>query len=409
MSKLKKVGFLPILIIFITFISSNQWYSVQIGNEYTRWLVCFAIIVCILWNKSRYFLPANYKDYQIVGIYFAWMVIGVVRGCFVAENYYEWKQLIDGSMALSLPLCVYVFSIPYILQLTLRWWVKLALPAFGLFFLILSGDAYQYYLAPILLIGCFLPVIPKKWRIVVLSLLVIMAFIDFSARSQVIKAIIVLLVSIGYLMTKYFTITYIIKFVHRLCYIIPIILLVIGIMGIFNPFESLKEKNEGIYMQEDEDLAEDTRTFLYEEVISSAVYNQYVWQGRTPARGNDSEWFGAFNADELQTGKYERFENEACHLNVFTWLGLIGIILYSLIYLRSSFLAVYKSNNTLMKLLGVFIAFRWAYGWVEDFNRLDIMNISLWMMIAMGFSETFRQMNNEQFKKWIVGVFKSYE
>jgi len=162
-------------------------------------------------------------------------------------------------------------------------------------------------------------------------------------------------------------------------------------------------------MQEDEDLAEDTRTFLYEEVISSAVYNQYVWQGRTPARGNDSEWFGAFNADELQTGKYERFENEACHLNVFTWLGLIGIILYSLIYLRSSFLAVYKSNNTLMKLLGVFIAFRWAYGWVEDFNRLDIMNISLWMMIAMGFSETFRQMNNEQFKKWIVGVFKSYE
>lgn len=155
----------------------------------------------------------------------------------------------------------------------------------------------------------------------------------------------------------------------------------------------------------EEDLSADTRTFIYEEVISSAIRHNYIWFGRTPARGNDSMSFGSYSAENLKTGKYERHSNEVCHPNIFTWLGLVGVILYSLIYLKSSYLAVYKSNNIYIKILGVFIAFRWAYGWVEDFNRFDIMNISLWMMIAMGFSEQFRDMTDRDFKIWIRSIF----
>lgn len=127
--------------------------------------------------------------------------------------------------------------------------------------------------------------------------------------------------------------------------------------------------------------------------------------GRTPARGNDSASFGSYNAEKLKTGKYERHFNELCHTNIFTWLGLIGVILYSFIYFRSSYLAVYKSNNIYIKYLGCFIAFRWAYGWIEDFNQFDIMNISLWMMIAMGISFQFRSLSNQQFKLWINSIF----
>ena len=58
-----------------------------------------------------------------------------------------------------------------------------------------------------------------------------------------------------------------------------------------------------------------------------------------------------------------------------------------------------------MKFLGCFIAFRWAYGWVEDFNRFDIMNISLWMMIAMGISIPFRNMTNVKFRRWFKNIF----
>ena len=54
-----------------------------------------------------------------------------------------------------------------------------------------------------------------------------------------------------------------------------------------------------------------------------------------------------------------------------------------------------------MKLLGLYVAFRWLYGWVEDWNQWDIMNISLWIMIAMCYSPYFRQMNDEEITNWV--------
>lgn len=184
-------------------------------------------------------------------------------------------------------------------------------------------------------------------------------------------------------------------------------------MGTFNIFQDLVS-NRGEYIETkivdgqvvEEDLSADTRTFIYKEVIESALKHDYIFWGRTPARGNDSMTFGTYGAEILKTGKYERHSNELCHTNVFTWLGLIGVILYSLIYLRSSYLAVYQSNNIYIKFLGCFIAFRWAYGWIEDQNRFDIMNIALWMMIAMGLSKQFRIMNNRQFQTWLINIFK---
>ena len=410
MYELRKIGFLPVLIILVTFISTNQWSAVPIGNTTTSWVVCFFAIGCILWNKSRYFRPYNSRDYRIVGFYFMWMIICVLRGCFAAEDYWDWKQLVMGILALSLPVAVYVFSIPDILQTTLRWWLKIALPAFVLFYWFIPRDVFQYYLGPVLLLGCFLPILTKKWKIILLFFLVLM-MTDFGARSQLLKAIVVVLVGAVYLFNKYFPVLSVrlLNFALPLCFMVPIVLLTLGITNVFNPFDSFASGKDQYETRvsdsgENENIADDTRTFIYEEVISSAAQNRYIWLGRTPARGNDTKAFEKREA-ELKTPKNERHENEVCHLNVFTWIGLIGLILYSLIYLRSSYLAINQSNSIWMKLLGVFIAFRWAFGWIEDFNRFDISNITLWMIIAMGLSHEYRKMSNDEFEKNILNIF----
>jgi len=135
------------------------------------------------------------------------------------------------------------------------------------------------------------------------------------------------------------------------------------------------------------------------------VNNHYILFGRTPARGNDSASFGAHLGDELGTHRYERHSNELCFPNIFTWLGLVGMLLYCFIYLKSSYLAVYKSNSLYLKLLGVFIAFHFFYGWIEDTNDFSIANVALWMTIAMGFSEQFRAMSNREFEEWFKKIF----
>lgn len=404
---------LPILLLINSIFSVNQWSSIPLSTTFLEWVINFSIIGICVWYYRKFFHPLNHSDYIIVDIYLLWVLVGVIRGIFVPENYWEWKQLITGTTTLSLPVFVFVFSSPVILKRCLHFWFKYALFAFIGLIWIIPPDIYQFFLGPVLFVSCFLPVIPRKWRLLFIGLLILMLFADFGARSQVIKALMALLMSVAFILAKYLSVR-ILRILHWFFYALPLVLLVLGISGAFNPLQNLSH-NEGKYVEKkivngeliEDDLSADTRTFIYAEVIGSALKHHYVLWGRTPARGNDSESFGAYNAENLKTGKYERHSNEVCFPNVFTWLGLIGVILYGLIYLRSSYLAVYKSNNIYMKLLGVFIAFRFTFGWIEDFNRFDIMNISLWMMIAMGFSLKFRMMNDKQFKLWIQLIFYS--
>lgn len=413
-----KKKLLPILILGITFYAAIYWspgtFLYNLGNTFIFWGISFVSIISVLRYKKREFNPSNKKDYRIVAIYFVWMLIGVIRGCFVAENYWEWKQLISGTLALSVPVFIYAFSMPDVLKETLRYWMRYALWGFLLFFIwLIVPGAYHFYLGPIFLIGCFAPVLPPKYRLILIILLLIMCVITLGARSQVIKAVVTLLLCLLFYFRSFINIK-VIKFIHLSLYLIPVVLLFLGISGVFNVFQDFSKKNSGKYVEKrainknefEEDLSTDTRTFIYEEVIESALRHNYVVCGRTPARGNDSRAFGFFNAEELNTGKYERHQNEVCHPNIFTWLGLIGVILYSILYLKSSYLAIYKSDNRYIKLIGLFIAFNWAYGWIENATGFNIMNISIGMAIAMGFSESFRSMNDREFRQWIIDIFK---
>ena len=261
-------------------------------------------------------------------------------------------------------------------------------------------------------IGCFLPYMPKKWKYIIGFLLIFMLVADLGGRSQVIKAALAIGFSLLCIFRRYVS-NGMLRIAHWLCYVSAVVLVVLGITGTFNIFTDMAS-NSGKYVEKkvvngeqvEDDLSADTRTFIYVEVLQSALRHNYILCGRSLARGNDSEWFGAYNAEDLKTGKYERYENELCHLNIFTWLGVIGALLYSLIYLRSSYLAVYHSKSYFLKLIGVFVAFHWAYGWVEDATNFDILNISLWSAIGMGLSSQFREMTDQEFIEWIKTIFK---
>ena len=40
-------------------------------------------------------------------------------------------------------------------------------------------------------------------------------------------------------------------------------------------------------------------------------------------------------------------------------------------------------------------------------HNFDAMSISIWMLISMGLSDYFRKMNNIEFKKWVLSIFKN--
>ena len=404
------IAFLTLL---ISFLSSNQWSTLQIGNETFWWLVQIIFIYLLFKLKNKITSPTIETNFLYIKLYIFWSIICIVRGVFVAQNYWEWKMLISTSYFLLLPLIVYLANSHRSIQIIVKTWFSYGLFIFILFSPFLWGDAVGKFLIPLSFLLLFYPVLNLRWKLIVIAFSVFVVTFDITARSNVIKFVIPLLIGILYYVRNMLS-NKILNATRLLFLFIPIGLMFLAFSGVFNVFkldeylgkQTTKTKLISGEVTE-ENLTADTRTFLYIEVIESALRNNYIFFGRTPARGNDSKSFGDFNKKTLHTGKQERFSNEVSILNIFTWLGIVGVALYFLVFMRATYLAINKSSNIFIKLIGLNISFRWAYGFVEDFSRFDLSNIFLWIMIGMCFSESFRQMTNAQMKSWVQGIFQT--
>ena len=402
---------LSFLILLISFSSSNQWSTLPIGNDLFWWIVEFVFIYILIYLKQFYNSPSIEKRLFYVNIYISWNIICIFRGAFVAENYWEWKFLIATSCLLLLPLIVYLPSSLKSVQISIRTWFIYGLFLFIFFTPFLWGDAVGKFLMPISFLLLFYPLLNTKWKIFVFIFTLYAIFFDVTARSNVIKFVVPLILGCLFYFKNYLSFK-ILNIIRLILLFVPFIFLLLGVTGIFNVFkldeyfgeQTVKTKSISGEKGE-ENLLADSRTFLYIEVIESAIKNNYIIFGRTPARGNDSNSFGDYNKEKLKTGKQERFSNEVSILNIFTWLGIIGVVLYFNIFFKASFFAINESNNFFIKIVGLYISFRWAFGFVEDFSNFDLSNIFLWLMIGMCFSKTFRQMSNSQMKNWVLGIF----
>lgn len=419
MFKSKKT-YLPILLLLLTFVSVDQWSKIPLGGTAVDLILYALIFICLIIEKKKKGLRFMQGNYMIVGIYLIYAALGILRGCFVAENYWEYKNLVSSSSILLMPLCVYAFSNPSLIQKILKMWFVYALLAYILFFYWVVNIS-QFYLGPVLLLACFLPLVPGKIRksILLLLTLALLTYHYQDNRSQFVKAAVALLISLSCIFHKYIP-NIALKIVHWLFYAAPVVILYLGLTGVYNIFEETSTKYEGIYtdeqMEDGEvqkiDMSDDTRTFIYQEVIGSAVNHDYVMFGRTPARGNDSYFFYDITKDMNEANKvynikHERPQNEVCFPNIFTWLGVVGMVLYILIYAFASFQAVYRSQNFYVKMIGVLVAFNFFYGWIENATNFDILNFCYWILISICLSSTFRDMTDEQFKDWFRSIFKS--
>lgn len=380
-------------------------------NNTTLWWAISAMIISIFFLSKQYFFDKRNDDNMLViWLYLLWNTVCIVRGAFVAEMYWDWKALTGNTMALLMPIVVFSSTNKMVVQSLLSFYLKYTLPFFLLLGLITRTDAFGFYLIPVSLLILFLPVFTKQQKYIVLLVTIILFIADPAARSNVIKFGVPFIILLIYYFRNKISVN--IFEVSRLAlFIIPIVFLFLGITGTFNVFnikEYFKDEitatgvdNEGNRV--DMNLVEDTRTFIYDEVLRSAVNNNYWLLGRTPARGNDSESFGALGAE--LTGRYERIENEIGIANVFTWTGLVGVVFYFLIFYRASYLAINKSRNIYVKMLGLYVAFRWLFSWIEDVNNFSLNYFMLMIMIGLCISYSFRNMTDNEITIWARGIF----
>lgn len=381
-----------------------------LNNTAFWWAIASMILIVFFLSKHFFYDRRNADNMQIVWVYLLWNAMCIVRGMFVAEIYWDWKALIGNTLALMMPIVVFSATNKMVVQSLLAFYIKYALPLFLIVGLLIRTDAFGFYLVPVSFILFFFPVLTSRQRIIILVATLLVLVADLGARSSVIKFGVPFLILLVYYLRNLIP-PGLFGTLRLILIIIPFVFFGLAVSGVFNVFNmddylngeftSKSVDSEGNRVEQN--VIVDTRTFLYVEVLESAINNNYWLLGRTPARGNDSDTFGVLEAE--LTGRNERLANEIGIANVFTWTGLVGVSIYFLLFFQSTFLAVNRSRNIYAKMLGLYVAFRWLYSWVEDVNNFSLNYFMLMMMIGLCFSNSFRNMTNKEFSIWARGIF----
>lgn len=399
--------YLPWGILLITINSHGQ--TLELGNTTFWWVIQFMVLFMFWTVKTVYTSATDKKQLFILHIYLCYVFISFVRGVFIAEGYWDWKNLTTNTMSLLIPMAAYVTASNVLFERLNRHYIFYTAPLFLIVQFFIGRDEFGFYLAPFSFLLLFLPLLSTKWRIICLSIAAYVILADFGARSNLIKFSVPIVLCGMYYFKKYFSVK-LLEFIRQLLIALPCVFFGLGVLGIFNVFKPKAGEQSKLVDKKidfngnvvEDDLLSDTRTFLYVEVLSTAQkYNTWVF-GRSPARGNISPYFG--ESDLSKRG--ERASNEVSILNYFTWTGAVGVILIFILFYQASYLAVNKSNNIISKIMGLFIAFRWFYGWVEDINNFYVQYVFLWLFIGFCYSKFFRQMTDSQMKYWVRSIFK---
>lgn len=341
---------------------------------------------------------------------FVLLILNSIYGIFMSMGYQDIQSLISKLIAWSLCFGWFYFQSPEKISFVTRSWCKYALPLFFVLCAFMQGEAVGRFFAPFAFVLIFFPYLDKKYKLYVLCIVIIVLFFGaLGARSSVIRfAVAIGLAIIIY--SKKIIPPLIIKLIFFVLIISPIVFLYLGITDKFNLFKIQEELNLKEYSVtssfdsgEQEDLTSDTRTFLYVEEIQSALNNDYVIFGRSLSRGYDSV---VIEGMDWMKGRNERWSSEVRMLNVFNYMGIVGVIIVSLVYIIGSWNAIFRSNSFSMQIIGLYVAFRWLYGWIEDFDRFDFINLYLWIPIFMCYSTRFLNMTEYEFKNWIYNFFK---
>lgn len=386
-----------------------QWCELPIDNTAVWWALRGVFLLFFISHFTRYVRKSANVPIVLFLIYVLYSSIS--GAIFKTENYWDWKLLVDNFMIFMLPLAAYSIHEERLIAKGINYWLKWAWIPLFILWPFLSSDAFGRYLVPFTFMALILPILNKKWTLAVGIAYIITLVYGFESRADVLKFTICVLLglclwlpNLNKRLLKY------IKPTMWSFLLAPFLFLGLAATNTFNIFEIEEEWGlENKYMLktslEDRDEVSalaDTRTFLYLEEIESAINNDYYIWGNTPARGYDSLFFGEGVDEDLGTKRGERQSCEVSILNVFNYFGLVGCLLYFIIFVTASYKAIYKSENHYIKVIGLYVAFRWLLGFIEDFSRFDLNMMFLWFMIGMCFSERFRQRTDQEFELWFL-------
>lgn len=404
----RKPSLLVLLVfLYIGLISAAPYMKIPIAPTTVLYVIAFLSYFWI--NANRTF---KYSVYKPVFYWLIWVIISAIRGFFLVDDYWGYKFLTTNLINTLLPCVIYLFCIPKNVYIYYNFWCKYWwIPTLLFLIPFCPQGEWTTFFSPLLLFIPFLYVfnrIDKIWIICTFLLFML----NLGVRSSILRVSIFLFVGLLLLPNYCFKLRKY-KFYALLSISLPFIFYILAIYSNFNIFELDKYLDFDYTIQShygdgevmDESLLNDTRTFIYQEATLSAIQNDYWLIGRSLGRGYDSDFFGELIGEMIGKASAERVACEVAMIDVFTHTGLIGVFLYTYMFGVGIFRAITRGKNKYIKVCAVCVSLMYFMSWIENAQAFNYLNIVIFTMLAICYSQAFQSMNNIEFEKFLKSTY----
>lgn len=371
----------------------------------------FYYVKRFLFEKPK--LNENKDNIIFIKIYLLYGFTTFIRGVFTINNLDDFSRLFGTSIYyyILFPLIIYYLN-SYIFIKYVRSYVFYGIIAIIIISINGGGKGNSdvpHMISGFYVIGLMLPYLnEKRWWILILSMLIYVLTTNMGTRINIVNCCFFFFLLILFYLKQ--SLNFISKRLAIIFFLSPIILLILGITGIFNIFKigDMIQTNivvSGGVKKSDRDLLVDSRTSIYEDVFNELDEKNAYLIGLTANGKTQTSLSDIDNANFYEIYKNGRPGTESGMLNQIQYGGILGLICYSLLFIRATYLAIWQSKNRYMILIGIYISFKYFLSFIEDRMDVGIHYFFIIIAIALSFSSRLRNFNDDEMKLYIRNIF----
>lgn len=265
---------------------------------------------------------------------------------------------------------------------------------FSIYLIVISilfakSNYYLLYMAPILVYYIY----NKNFKVLLITLFSIFfiikdAIIPNTDTEDTQRALLIILaysslVIVAFLFKKYARL--ITSIIAIISIVTPILLFSFSIYTKTSVFQYVNEIDN-------EQLNKDTRTFLYEELLTDLNKQDSFIQGFGISNGYYSPFFS-------ESVNNRRDVNEVTFLHLLMRGGLIWLLLYMIIIIYSIFYSIKNSNNNLCLGASIMLSGYFFSSFIIDSNSVNFIHIIIWFLIVICNSPIYNNLSNIEISK----------
>lgn len=194
-------------------------------------------------------------------------------------------------------------------------------------------------------------------------------------------------------------IAYLLCFKIRNIKIIKILAIIITLLPLYFTVNALIYKESAFEKIKDytnnQEIKEDTRTFLYKELYQDLIDNHSLWFGK----GSHSFYYTEyFSKNDMYS---YRNTSEVPILNLMLKVGLLYVLIYLILMLRAIYLAIWDSKSWYIKSCGIIMAGDFFLQFIGNMQGPYLYSIIIYTIAGISLSTYWRRMTNEDIIKAI--------